>query len=627
MKTLLLAEHHAPTREHLLGVLALAGYRVKAVGDAAAAVETFNAERPSAVVIAADFPKLGTSHVGSVIRAAEGGARVQLIVIDHGHLGRAKGVASILELKANAYIADPLKKNVLVERLAAVLASESPAPAATPPRGLALTLSRHPAYSGELKPHPLPAFLQASFRLERDGVLVVTHRELTRRVFLVRGRPAHYDSTARQDSFPRFLVESGKLTEALETRVQAALSGGLRIGAALLEAGVELGDGGGEELLQLLRDYTREKVVQVIGMREGRFAFFAGDEFLAGLATVEIPALAPLLEGSRRSLPLKAFAGPLVEHLDAFPSRTAEFSRDLPALGLDKQDLKIAMQINGRARLRDLLAHGRGDLRDAYSLFWFLSLAGVVAFAKSPPDSALPDQIVPRRRKPLPAEIATSLREGAVNVIAGSYFKVLGLPITADTEAVESAYREIASKYHADAWAEYDLSDLQDLLDSVQEKLTAAYRVLSVKEKRKAYLGYLLSRLDAGRVAAINTDAEIALKRGETALRRGDLTTAILSFERAIELNPREPEYYSYLAWATFRGGKGSREDRGKSAQKVLKKALSLNPHLERASIILAIIEMELGDSSAARKRLVKVLENNPRSQLAKAALRRAGRP
>src|SRR5690606_38491375 len=130
-----------------------------------------------------------------------------------------------------------------------------------------------------------------------------------------------------------------------------------------------------------------------------------------------------------------------------------------------------------------------GDLRDAYSLFWFLQLTETVSFSKAPPASERADQVVPRRRKPLPAEIATSLREGAVNVIAGSYFKVLGLPITADTEQVEKAYREIASKYHADAYAEYDVAELQDLLDSVQEKLTAAYRVLSLEMKRKAYLG------------------------------------------------------------------------------------------------------------------------------------------
>lgn len=608
-----------------MGVLQLAGYRVKAVSDATAALETFNAERPGMVIVAADFPRANGGHLGAVLRAGEGGARIPLIVIDHGHLGRARGVASILDLKANAYVPDPLKGNALVERIAALLAAE-PVEATVAPKGLPLTLSRPPAHAADLKTQPLSGFFYALYRMQRDGVLVVSHRDLTRRVFIVKGRPVQYDSTARQDSFPRYLVERGKLTEEAETRVQAALSSGLRIGAALLEAGSDVADAGGEALLQLLREYTREKLAQVVGMRDGRFAFYAGDEFLLGLATVEIPALAHLLEGSRRALPLKTFARPLMARLDEFPTRSAEFSRDLPMLGLDTQDLKIAMQINGRTRLRDLLAHGRGDLHDAYSLFWFLHLTETVTFSKAPPASEKPDQIAPRRRKPLPAELATSLREGAVNVIAGSYFKVLGLPITADTEQVEAAYRQIASKYHADAYAEYDVAELQDLLDSVQEKLTAAYRVLSVGEKRKAYLGYLLARLDAGRATAINTEAEIALKRGETALRRGDTTTALLAFQQAVELNPREPEYYSYLAWATFQGSKGSSAERAKAAQKVLKKALSINPYLERAAVILAIIEMELGDASSARKRLVRVLEQNPKSQLAKAALRRAGR-
>lgn len=624
MKTLLLAEHHAPTREHLHGILSVAGFRVIAVGDPMSALSALESERPGLVVVAVDFPKLDGAHFGVKVRASEVAGKALLVVIDHGHLGRARGVTAILNLKANAYVPDPLKGGALVERIQALQAAVPPAPRAE--QGVMATLARTPASSGELKTHPLPAFLHSLYRLERDGLLVATHRELTRRVFVVRGRPVHYDSTARQDSFPRYLVERQKLTEDQETRVQAALAEGMRIGAALVDAGAAIGDGG-EDLLLLLREYTREKVAQVVGMREGRYTFHPGDEFLVGLATVEIPALAPILQGARLALTVKTFARPLVGHLDEFPSRSADFSRDLAALGLDRGDLKIAMQINGKTALRDLLAHGRGDLRDAYSLFWFLQLVGAITFASRPPSSEAPDRIAPRKRKSLPAEVAASLREGAVNIIAGSYFKVLGLPITADAESVETAYREIASRYHADAYAEFDVADLQDLLDSVQEKLTAAYRVLSVDEKRKAYLRYLLSRLDVGRATAINTDAEIALKRGDQALRRKDITTALVSFERAVALNPREPEYYSYLAWATFQGGKGSKEERGKAAQKILKKALALNPYLERASVILAIIEDATGDHAGARKRLVKALEANPNSQLAKAALRKVGRP
>ncbi|MBX5481810.1 MAG: DUF4388 domain-containing protein [Myxococcaceae bacterium] len=628
MKTILIAEHHRPTLEHLQLALEQAGYQVHGVADPATAMEHFVAAHPDAVVISVDFPRIDDAHLGQLIRANERGARLPMLAVDKGHLGRARGVSAILEIKANGYVADPIRGSDLTYKLATLAAAS---PAAAHGQGLETTLSRPPVLSGELKGAPLPALLHSFFRLRRDGVLVVAFRELTRRVFFLQGGPVNYDSTARQDSLARWLVEKGDLSERQAEQMIAALRSGLRVGAALAEAGSELA---GEELLQKLRDYTREKTAQVVGMREGRYAFFAGDEFRDQVASVEIPALAPILDGARRMFPIRFFAQALKPHLAEFPRRAAEFSQDLSALGLNVQDLKVAMQMNGRIALRDLLAHGRGDLRQTYSLMWFLKLSNAIAFSKEPSAGAdpgwagvaAPDVIAPRRKKPLPREKLDELREAAVKIITGSYFHVLGLDIAADTEAVERAYHEVAARFHPDSYPEYDTSEIKDLLDSVQDKLSASYRVLSIDEKRRAYVQFLLSRLDVGRSGALNVDAEIALKRGEAALKRNDLTSAVRAFEEAVSLNPREPEYYSYLAWATYKGGNGSRKDRAKSALKLLKKALGLNPYLERALVISAIIEGEGGDISGARKKLLKVLEMNPGSKTAKAALLKVGR-
>lgn len=93
-----------------------------------------------------------------------------------------------------------------------------------------------------------------------------------------------------------------------------------------------------------------------------------------------------------------------------------------------------------------------------------------------------------------------------------------------------------------------------------------------------------------------------------------------------MSLNPDEPEYYPFLAWATYRMPTGAPMVRAQKAQQVLKKALSLGPYVERLHIISAIIDMDLGDAPLARKKLQRVLEYNPYSQLAKAALRKVGR-
>jgi CheY-like chemotaxis protein/tetratricopeptide (TPR) repeat protein len=627
VKTLLLAESHPPTLEHLTGLLAQAGYTVRAVSEPGSAMEHFVAGNPDVVVVAVDLPRLDGAHLGQLIRNHSQGGRVPIVAIDKGHLGKARGVAAVLGLKVNAYIQDPLKPGELVARVDELVSS---AQAVAPTTGLQAMLARPAVTAGDLKGYPLPELVHVLYRQRRDGVLVVAYRDLTRRVFFARGGAVNYDSSARQDALPGFLLERGLVTEAQAEIVVQNLGSGLRIGAALADAGVEAA---GEELLEILRDYTRDRLAQVVAMREGRFAFYGGDEFQQEVATVEIPALAPILDGARRAIPLKAVAAPLRRYLGEYPVRSPEFSKDLPALGLDTDDLKIALQINGRLMLRDLLAHGRGDLRRGYSLLWFLQLTGAVTFSPTPVATegaafaVAPEVIAPRKRKPLPAELAATLREGAVKIITSSYFHSLGLDIAADMEAVERAYHEMGMKFHPDNYAEYDISELKDLLDSVQERLSAAYRVLSVEEKRKAYLQYLLSKLEVGgRVNAINVDAEILIRRGESYLRRKDARMALQLFEEAVGLNPREPEYYCYLAWATYHAALGPLQDRARAAQKVLKRALSLNPSLERAQIIWAIIDNDLGDAPTARKKLLKVLELNPNAKLAKAALRKVGR-
>ncbi|HEX8700592.1 MAG TPA: DUF4388 domain-containing protein [Myxococcaceae bacterium] len=625
MKTLLLAESHPPTLEHLTGLLAQAGYTVRAVSDAAQALELFVVENPTAVVVAVDLPKLGGAHLGTLIRGHGQGGRVPIVAIDKAHLGRARGAASVLDPKQVAYLADPLKPGELVAKLDELV---SAAKAAGPATGVQAMLARPAVVSGELGGYPLPSVVHLLYRQRRDGVLVVACRELSRRVYFARGVAVNYDSSERKDALPGFLVERKIATPAQTERVVEALGSGLRIGAALADAGVEAV---GEELLQILRDYTRDRLAQLIGMREGRFAFYGGDEFQREVATVEVPALAPVLEGARRAMPLKALAAPLRKHLDEYPVRSPDFGKDLSAMGLDTEDLKIAMQVNGRLLLRDILAHGRGELRLGYSLMWFLQLVGGVTFSPTPvategAELSAPDVIARRKRKPLPAETVAGLREGALKILTSSYFRSLGLDISADMEAVERAYHETAMKFHPDMYAEHDISDLKDLLDSVQEKLSASYRVLSVEDKRKAYLQYLLPKLEVGRVNAINADAEVLIHRGAAYLKRKDFRMALQLFEEAVELHPREPEFYAYLAWATYMAAVGPLKDRAVAAQKVLKRAFSVSASLERAHIISAIIDNDLGDATSARKRLLKVLEQNPKSQLAKAALRKVGR-
>lgn len=623
MKTLLLAESHAPTLEHLRALLSQAGYAVRAVSEPWQVVEHCAVEPPDLVVVAADLPRLEGMHVCQVVRQYGRGARTPVLVVDKGQLGRTLERSEVLKLQANGYVPNPLHPGELlgkVEALAEAAARQQPPPL----KGVQAMMERPPVASGSLEGFPLLALVHSLYRQGQQGVLVVATRSQVRHVYFSRGVAARYESNLPAESFTEYLHQRQVLTATQAQQLSEALGSGLRIGAALAEAGVEAS---GDVLLQLLRDYTRERVAWLLGRRKGRYAFYAGEDFHTSVALAEIPALAPLLDAARSHIPLKVLAAPLHPFLSEFPVRTPQFGQDLTALALGTDDLKIAMQVNGRLALRDLLAHGRGDLRRGYTLLAVLNLAGGVEFSPVPLTGGVaePDVIAPRRKKPLPADVATVMRESALRIITASYFVCLGLDITADTETVEKAYLELAARYHPDSYPEYDIAELQDLLDSVQERLLAAYRVLSVEEKRQAYLQYLVSRMELPRTAPVEVEAERLIRQGQKAVERGEWAAAINDFKEALKRQPHEPEYYVYLAWARYRGSPGPLIDRARAAQRVLGQALTLDPERERALVVSAIIDIDLGDTPTARKKLLKVLERNPNSRLAQAALRKVG--
>jgi tetratricopeptide (TPR) repeat protein len=164
----------------------------------------------------------------------------------------------------------------------------------------------------------------------------------------------------------------------------------------------------------------------------------------------------------------------------------------------------------------------------------------------------------------------------------------------------------------------------------VQEKLNAAYRILSDEEKRKAYLAHLLARHGAAggrRRPQVVPEAEIALKRGERALRQRRFAEAAAAFREASQRNPREPEYLAMLAFSTLEDPGLEPRERAGAAARIARRALSLDPACVRAVVSLALADAAEGRAAEARRRLVAALRTAPDSEVAKRALRRLNRP
>jgi len=619
--SILLAEGHAPTREFVARSLADAGFEVLAADDPQRAYELYAARRPEVVVLGADFA--GGDGVALAQRLRESDPRVLLVVADREHLGKALGLAAVLPLKANAYVADPTRRELADKVLQLVQQS---AASRTRLRGIPLVLSREPSARGEVKPGVVARLLHQIWRSLSAGILVLEDGGPEQRLLFLHGAPVACQSDDPADSLVRWLLDAGRLDEGAHQAALEAMAGGLSPGAALIAAGVLEP---GEPLQAALRAHLEATALRMVGAREGRWRFHGGAEFAGEIQASELLPLQVILQGARAGVPAKHFADALKAVTDAYPVRTGDFQQVLPAAGLASADLRLALALDGRTTTRDWLEARRSELKDALSLLWFLSMIGAVAFHESPEaGDAAYEKALPRKRKPLPADRADAVRQAALQILPGTYFHALGVDIAAGSAEVEQAYARIASRFHPDGFAEYDVGDLEDLLAAVQDKVSAAYRVLSSEEKRRAYLSFLLLRfeLTGVRRPGIDLDAEIALKLGERALRARRNAEAVSALRDAAGRNPKEPEYAAMLGFAELFDPVLPPSERAQEARRNARKALALAPEHPRALAVLALAEERLGDLAEARRVTVAGLRLHPGSELLKQVLHRVNR-
>jgi tetratricopeptide (TPR) repeat protein len=585
------------------------------------------------VIASVALPPEDGTHLFERLRAAGADRPVPLVVYDLGHRGTPKGMPAVLRLGANAYVPDPTRHDTLKEKVAALLhgAGTKHGAGGGEAEGALGGGSRKVA-GGELGPGVVAETL---LRVHRDAFSGTLHLDPAggdgHVLRFEAGVVVGVSSRDPSATLLKWLVAGGRIDEA--TR-QAALELTARDGLSQTGALVSLGIlDPGPELLEVIAGHAEHLVGRWFALREGTYRLVEGAAAEGTGPPISL-ALPPLVRrASEAHDPASVWQGALSEHLDAYPSRADAFRERFDAMALDPKEVAFAMKISGVSTTREILAASPGELKRAQRLLWFFHRLGVIEFSQSPRQStdagvyqatAIP---LTRKKKPLPEAEAERLREEALRIVTASYFGVLGVDIAADVDDVERAYHDVAMRFHPESFAEYDVEDLEDLLQTVLDRAGAAYRVLSVEEKRKAYLAHLLSRYSTPkRRGAIVPEAEILLRRGFRRLDGGDALGAAQMFEEAARLDPKEPAYLAHQAFAAFQAARGTAEDRAREPRKILKKALSLDPEHEQALLVLTLLEDACGHRDVARAHVLGVLRRSPRSIAAKALLAHVNR-
>ncbi|MDQ3364274.1 MAG: J domain-containing protein, partial [Myxococcota bacterium] len=200
------------------------------------------------------------------------------------------------------------------------------------------------------------------------------------------------------------------------------------------------------------------------------------------------------------------------------------------------------------------------------------------------------------------------------------HYALLGVRAEASADEIRKTYFALARQLHPDRLAALGVEDQGHVAHKVFAQLNTAFAVLSDPKRRADYTQQLSK---GGAVAAAAEQqraddmamrilqAEEAFRRGELALKRNDLATAVAELGRAIELNPDEAEFHAAHAWATFCAA----EDKaavGRATRAALEKAIQRSPKAIAPRFYLGRVERMLGRDQVALGHFRDVLLDKP---------------
>ncbi len=192
-----------------------------------------------------------------------------------------------------------------------------------------------------------------------------------------------------------------------------------------------------------------------------------------------------------------------------------------------------------------------------------------------------------------------------------NFFQILGLPETADSAAVKTAYFALAKQYHPDTVKADSQSELRKLKGEMFTSISEAYSILSEDASRATYLSDLKSgNLDKVDVRAI-LGAEEKFQRACIVFKARRYAEALELIEECIAANPEEGEFYAWRGYARFILATDKRKGSAE-AQRDLTESLKRNPRCGPAHYFSGMIAKASGDMKAAQRHFQNTVDLEP---------------
>ncbi|CAN5892884.1 hypothetical protein BH11MYX2_BH11MYX2_16130 [soil metagenome] len=202
----------------------------------------------------------------------------------------------------------------------------------------------------------------------------------------------------------------------------------------------------------------------------------------------------------------------------------------------------------------------------------------------------------------------------------GDHFQLLGLQRDASAAQIREGYFKLARQLHPDRLSALGIPDDERKAQRLFAEVNNSFAVLNDPVRKQQYVDILARGGEAAVLAEERRaeemafrilEAEEAFKRGEMALKRDSLSTAIRELEKAILLNPDEPEFHATLAWAKFAAAPDKMAV-SSTTRVALEKSIQDAPRSPTSKFFLGRVERMLGKDNEALRLFKEVLEIKP---------------
>ncbi len=489
--------------------------------------------------------------------------------------------------------------------------------------------------SGDLRETPFPEVLHSLYIRKQTGVLRLENDRVNKEIFFREGYPVFVRSNILNETLGRLLLKQGKISqEVYEKSLKIMAAGQQKQGAILLEMGYLTP----QELYDAIQFQVKYRIFDCFGWAQGKYHFSARDDFFEEITIYEFNPAWIIYQGIQQKFSQKRLQEIMKGYLDQYLVKNTEPPYRLQDMGIGPVELQLISLVNGSRTLRDVIATSKMGLPRTIQLLYSLlsaqmitsrSQAETVKEAEKHPvpmqEKKVPKQEekAPKQEKKAPKQelsaekkkLRDSLVKRYLELKESNYFEILGVKQDASKDEIKKVYFKLAKQYHPDKYFVDEEDENKKTTGEIFRMISRAYNVLIHDDERKKYENFLRtgkSDEEASREVSNIVNAEIQFQKGEVFLKKRNYSSALEAFNQAIEMNPKEGEYYVYLGWTMFKKFHPGQKLGMKEAEEQIRKGISINPRIHDAYLFLGNIFKLDGREAEAEKQFQKTLEYNP---------------